>query len=72
MEKNKKEQEIIDFIVERYGEYVLLKPKFDKKNLFLWLFPFIIFKKAVLLSSKLKFLPVEIVFINCSELFIIV
>ena len=42
IKKNKTKKEIIDFLVERYGEYIILKPKFDKKNLVLWLFPFLL------------------------------
>ncbi|WP_193141088.1 MULTISPECIES: cytochrome c-type biogenesis protein [unclassified Meridianimarinicoccus] len=29
--------EVIDFVVDRYGEYVLLKPQTDGSNLVLWL-----------------------------------
>jgi cytochrome c-type biogenesis protein CcmH len=36
------EKEIKLFLTERYGEYILLKPYFNSKNLLLWLFPFII------------------------------
>ena len=34
------DQQAIDFIVERYGSFVLLKPPFDGQTLFLWLGPF--------------------------------
>ena len=37
------EDEIKNFLVSRYGEYILFKPKFDIKNLILWLFPFVLF-----------------------------
>jgi len=37
------EDEIKNFLVSRYGEYILFKPKFDNKNLILWLFPFVLF-----------------------------
>lgn len=30
---------VFDYVVARYGEYVLLKPRFQTKTLFLWLFP---------------------------------
>ena len=40
--EGKNEQEIIDFIEKRYGEYILFEPKFDKKNIVLWGFPFIV------------------------------
>ena len=33
--------EIKIFLKERYGEYILFKPLFDYKNMFLWIFPFI-------------------------------
>ena len=36
------EKEIKEFLTERYGEYILFKPYFSSKNLFLWLFPFIL------------------------------
>ena len=29
--------EILDFLVGRYGEYILLKPKLDTKNIILWM-----------------------------------
>ncbi len=31
-------QEVKDFLVDRYGEFVLLKPTFSSKNLMLWAF----------------------------------
>ena len=40
--EGKSEKEIKDFLVERYGEYILFKPLFNYKNLFLWAFPFIL------------------------------
>ena len=40
LENNNSEKEIIDFLVYRYGEYILFKPKISKQNLFLWIFPF--------------------------------
>ena len=43
IEEGKGEDEIKSFLVERYGEYILFKPKFDTKNLILWLFPFVLF-----------------------------
>jgi cytochrome c-type biogenesis protein CcmH len=30
------DQQVIDYIVSRYGEYVLLKPRFDLRNALLW------------------------------------
>jgi len=42
LKNNESEKEIMDFLINRYGEYIVLEPKFNKQNLFLWLFPFII------------------------------
>lgn len=33
------DQEVIDYIVERYGSYVLLKPPVQGNTVFLWVFP---------------------------------
>jgi cytochrome c-type biogenesis protein CcmH len=35
------DQQAIDYIVARYGSFVLLKPPFDSETLLLWLGPFI-------------------------------
>ncbi|WP_406604426.1 cytochrome c-type biogenesis protein [Bartonella gliris] len=35
-------QQVIDFLVERYGIFILLKPPFNKITWFLWLSPLII------------------------------
>ena len=40
---NQNEKEIIDFLVARYGEYIVFKPQFNRRNIFLWTFPFLIF-----------------------------
>lgn len=34
-------QQVIDFLVERYGTFILLKPPFNKATWFLWFFPLI-------------------------------
>jgi cytochrome c-type biogenesis protein CcmH len=33
------DSEVIDFLVARYGEFVLLKPRFNSRTLLLWLLP---------------------------------
>ena len=35
-------EQVIDFVVSRYGEYVLLKPRFSARNALLWGAPFVI------------------------------
>jgi len=46
--QGRSEAEIKAFLVERYGEFVLLRPRFDAANAALWLTPF-----AVLLGGGL-------------------
>ena len=50
------EKEIKKILTKRYGEYILFKPYFNSKNLFLWLFPFIlvILSMIVLLKNSKK------------------
>lgn len=36
------DQQVIDYIVSRYGEFVLLKPRFSVRTLMLWGAPFIL------------------------------
>ena len=38
----KTDGEVMDFVVARYGDYVLLKPRFGAKTLVLWLSPFML------------------------------
>ena len=40
---NQSEKEIIYFLVTRYGEYIVFKPQFNRRNIILWTFPFLIF-----------------------------
>ena len=42
LNEGQNQNEIFDFLVERYGEYILFKPLFNYNNLFLWAFPFIL------------------------------
>ena len=43
--------QVIDFLVARYGEFVLLKPRMNAHTLLLWLAPF-----AVLIIGAIAFL----------------
>ncbi|WP_295559261.1 cytochrome c-type biogenesis protein [uncultured Hyphomicrobium sp.] len=43
------DQEVRDFVVARYGEFVLLKPPFSAATLLLWLMPLIALAGAVLI-----------------------
>lgn len=35
-------EEVVDFVVARYGEYVLLRPQFSIQNLALWVTPLLV------------------------------
>ena len=41
--EGKTEKEIYNFLVEKYGEWILLKPNFNYNSLILWFFPYLIF-----------------------------
>ena len=39
----KSEKEIYDFLIEKYGEWIVYKPPLNKVNFVLWLFPYLVF-----------------------------
>ena len=45
-------KEIKKILTKRYGEYILFKPYFNSKNLFLWLFPFILVILSIIILLK--------------------
>ena len=45
----KSEKEIYEFLTDRYGNFILLKPPFKLNTLLLWLLPFIFFGIGVAL-----------------------
>ena len=55
MKANKSDKEIIDFLVARYGDFVLYRPPVKSTTLFLWFGPFVfLLIGAVLLVIYLK------------------
>jgi cytochrome c-type biogenesis protein CcmH len=44
--------EVIDYIVARYGEFVLLKPRFELSTLLLWLTPILVLLGGLTLASR--------------------
>ena len=55
IKEGKTEKEIIKFMVDRYGEYISFRPMMNKKNIFLWLFPFVLFAiSLIFLTLHLK------------------
>jgi cytochrome c-type biogenesis protein CcmH len=45
------DQQVVDFIVSRYGEFVLLKPRFEPHTLLLWFATPAVFLLAILLIA---------------------
>ena len=47
--------QVIDFLVARYGEFVLLKPRFEQQTLLLWLVPpLVLFGGGIALWMQLR------------------
>ncbi len=47
-----KDNEIMDFVVARYGEFVLLRPRFSAATLVLWLSPLLILGVGIWLARS--------------------
>ena len=52
LQQGKSEDEIVDFMVERYGDYVLFNPPFKPLTWLLWLGPLMIFFVALFVVLK--------------------
>lgn len=46
------EQQVVDFLVARYGEFVLYRPRFGATTLLLWLGPFVLLLVAALVLVR--------------------
>tara|TARA_A100001011_G_scaffold274894_1_gene284457 strand:+ start:287 stop:664 length:378 start_codon:yes stop_codon:yes gene_type:complete len=42
IKSGKSEREIYDFLVEKYGEWIVYKPTYSKHNFFLWFLPYLV------------------------------
>ena len=56
------DEEAIQYLVDRYGEYVLLKPRFAPHTLILWIGPFLVlalglFSAAIYMRRRVKQAP---------------
>lgn len=54
LQQKKSDDEVVDFVVARYGEYVLLKPRFKSSTLVLWAAPFLILMAGLLFAFRRK------------------
>tara|TARA_B100001758_G_C18195359_1_gene496837 strand:- start:244 stop:606 length:363 start_codon:yes stop_codon:yes gene_type:complete len=43
IKEGKSEKEIYNFLIEKYGEWIVYKPSLNKVNLALWFFPYLVF-----------------------------
>ena len=58
LEKGDSDQQVLNFLVARYGEFVLLKPRFELQNLLLWgLPPFALMAGAIALYLNARRRP---------------
>jgi cytochrome c-type biogenesis protein CcmH len=48
----KSDTEVVDFVVARYGDYVLLKPRFAPSTFILWLTPFALVLAGIALAIR--------------------
>ena len=43
LKEGKSEKEIYNFLKDKYGQWILYEPEFDKSTYFLWLLPILLF-----------------------------
>lgn len=51
---NRDNDEIIEFLVSRYGDFVLFRPPVNSKTLFLWFGPFLLLAAVILFILRFK------------------
>ena len=58
LSQGKSQQQVVDFMVARYGDFVLYRPQFKSTTYLLWLGPFLLLLCVlVFLVRRLKFAP---------------
>jgi len=48
----KSDEEILGFMRERYGDFILMKPPLEGKNLLLWLTPFLVLGGGLIAARR--------------------
>ena len=56
LEDGKSEKQIYEYLKNKYGEWIVYDPEFNKKNLMLWVFPLILFIFGGLLIYRKVFI----------------
>jgi cytochrome c-type biogenesis protein CcmH len=52
LKQGQSQQQILDFMVERYGDFVLYRPRFQASTLLLWFGPFALLALALWVLSR--------------------
>jgi cytochrome c-type biogenesis protein CcmH len=55
--EGKSDSEVVDFVVARYGDFVLLKPRFKGATIVLWLAPFVILGLVLVIAVRKRARP---------------
>jgi cytochrome c-type biogenesis protein CcmH len=53
LQKGQSDSQIIDYVVDRYGEFVLLKPRLHLNTLLLWLAPLLLIVGGIVLAARI-------------------
>ena len=56
LEDGRSEKQIYEYLKNKYGEWIVYDPEFNKKNLMLWIFPLILFIFGGLLIYRKVFI----------------
>lgn len=54
LQQNRTDQDVVDFVVARYGEYVLLKPRLKPGTIILWAAPFLLLAAGLVFAFRRK------------------
>ena len=57
LQKGESNQQVIDYVVARYGEFVLLKPRLHLNTILLWFAPIVLVIGGILLASRVMRRP---------------
>ena len=52
LQKGQSNDQVVDYVVARYGEFVLLKPRLHSSTLLLWLAPLLLVGGGILLAAR--------------------
>jgi cytochrome c-type biogenesis protein CcmH len=57
LQKGESNEQVIDYVVARYGEFVLLKPRLHLNTILLWFAPIVLVIGGILLASRVMRRP---------------